>query len=82
MKMIRFINSALTLACTAILAVLSLVICVIGFTTDLYHDINLGSLMAFDIVFWISCILLIPIVISCWNEYQEGVTNNPENYIE
>ena len=82
MKKIQFILSAIALACIAILAVTSFIICAVGFTFNTFVNLDLGALAAFDLVFWLSGYILAPITRECWDEYRENVVNHPENYIK
>jgi len=82
MKKIQFYLSASALACLAILAVLSFFICAAGFIFNTFHNVDLGALSAFDVVFWLSARILAPVVRECYADYKEDVITHPENYIK
>jgi len=74
MKKFQFILSVIILTGIAILAVTSFIIVFLGFTTNSFHNVDLGSLAAFDIVFWLCGRLFAPVVRDCYDDWQEEKT--------
>ena len=71
MKKIQFYVAAIILAIVVLFAIISFVIVFVGFSMNTFTSINLGALTGFDVSFWLTIRLLVPVVRNCYDEWQE-----------
>uniref|UniRef100_A0AAU8MI27 Uncharacterized protein n=1 Tax=Geladintestivirus 6 TaxID=3233138 RepID=A0AAU8MI27_9CAUD len=82
MKKVQFYIAAIVLAAIAFFAIVSFVIVFIGFSMNTFTSIDLGALTGFDVAFWLTAYLLVPVVRDYYNEWHEENHTNKINNVK